>query len=251
MDKVIPFTYIHGNSVLHLLDTRCKFFIICIISISMLSADLLSILLYFIIILLFMKTSGLKILKALHGIRYFLVLLFFIFLSRSITTQGETIFSFLNISVSMEGVKEGFLIAFKFFLIMLTGLIVSSTTNPSSVKGAVQWFLKPLPFIPEQRVSIMISLSLKFIPVILKQAQQISDARRARCSDLEKNPVKKITGLAIPLLKKTFLSADGLILAMEARCYSDDRTDPEFHPSGKELLFISGSVVVSTGFICF
>lgn len=133
---------------------------------------------------------------------------------------------------------------------MLTGLLFSSTTKPSSVKSAVQWFLKPVPFVPEKRVAVMISLSLAFMPVILKQAKAISDAQKARCADLQKNPVKRIIRLIYPLLRKTFLSADSLVLAMESRCYSDDRTDPEFTPSGNEIYFLAGSCVLALSLIC-
>ncbi|MCP4671046.1 MAG: hypothetical protein GY857_07045 [Desulfobacula sp.] len=234
-----------------MIDPRCKLFIICIISISMLSAPLLLCLLYFIILLIFLKNTGLNIFTALNSIKYFLVLLFFVFAARSLTTEGDIIFSFFHISITKQGLNMGFLIAFKFFLIMLTGLIVSLTTKPSLVKGAVQWFLKPVPFIPEKRVGVMISLALKFMPLILKQANEISNARKARCGDLEKNPVKKIIGLVLPLLKKTFFSADNLVFAMESRCYDDDRTDPEFKPSGKEMIFSACSLVLASSFVLF
>ena len=97
----------------------------------------------------------------------------------------------------------------------------------------------------------MISLSLNFMPVILKQFNEISDAQKARCADLEKNPVKRIIRLVLPLLKKTFLSADSLIYAMESRCYSDDRTDPEFALSGNEASFLTGTIVISLCLVCF
>ncbi len=251
MDKLIPFTYIHGHTLLHMLDARCKFFIISLISVSMLSAHLYICLIYFIILLIFFKKTGLNIFETLNSIKYFLILLFFVFAVRSFTTPGDIVISFFNISITKQGLNQGFLIAFKFFLIMITGLLVSLTTKPSSIKSAVQWFLKPVPFIPEKRVGIMVSLALKFMPIILKQAHEISNARKARCGDLEKNPVKKIIGLILPLMKKTFLSADNLVFAMESRCYNDDRTDPEFKPSGKEIIFIAGSFVLSTCFLFF
>ncbi len=247
----MPFTYIDGHSTLHSLDARCKLFIICIISISMLSAKLPVSLLYFMILLVFLKKTGLDIFATLKSLKYFLILLCFVFAARALTTQGGTLFSFFNISITKQGLHEGFLVVFKFFLIMLTGLIISLTTKPSSVKGAVQWFFKPVPFIPEKRVGVMISLALKFMPLILKQAKEISNARKARCSDLEKNPLKKIIGIVLPLLKKIFLSADNLILAMESRCYDDNRTDPEFNPSGQESLFLAGSFLICLGFIWF
>ncbi len=236
---------------MHLLDARCKFFTICIISISMMSAHLLICLLYFMILLVLLKNTGLNIFTTLNSIKYFLVLLFFVFAARSLTTKGDIIFSFFHMSITKQGLNIGFLIAFKFFLIMLSSLIISLTTKPSSVKGAVQWFLKPVPFIPEKRVGVMISLALKFMPLILKQANEISNARKARCGDLEKNPIKKITGLVLPLLKKTFWSADNLVFAMESRCYDDDRTDPEFKPSGQEKIFLACSFVLASSFVLF
>ncbi len=76
------------------------------------------------------------------------------------------------------------------------------------------------------------------LPLILQQAEETRNAVNSRCGNLEKNPVKRFSHLTLPLLKKTFLSADHLIHAMEARCYSEDRTNPEFEPSGKETIFI-------------
>ncbi len=251
MAQLTPFTYRHGRSILHLLDARCKFIIICLVSMSLLSANLPASFVYFFILLFFIKKSGLNILATLNSIKYFLIMLFFIvFVARSLTVKGDILFSFYKISITQQGMEEGFLVAFKFFLVMLTGIIFSSTTKPGSVKNAVQWFLKPVPFVPEKRVAVMISLSLSFMPVILKQFNEISDAQKARCADLEKNPVKRIIRVILPLLKKSFLSADSLICAMEARCYSDDRTDPEFTPSGREFRFLTGSVVISLCLVC-
>ena len=245
MAYVTPFTYRQGESLLHLLDVRCKFFIICLVSMSMLSAHLPACFFYFLMLLFFFNKAGLNIFATLNSIKYFILLLFFVFIARALTVKGDIIFSFYHMAITEQGLIEGFLVAFRFFLVMLTGLLFSSTTQPSSVKSAVQWFLKPIPFVPEKRVAVMISLSLSFMPVILKQAKEISDAQKARCADLQKNPVKRIIRLVLPLLKKTFISADRLVLAMESRCYNDDRTDPEFLPSGKEIPFLIGSFIIS------
>lgn len=249
MASVTPFTYRPGSSILHRLDVRCKFFMICLISMSMLSAHVPAGLFYFILLLFFLKHSGLTFVETLAGLKYFLLLLIFVFLARAFTQKGDILFSFYGMSLTKQGVNEGFLVAFKFFLVMLTGLVFSSTTKPSCVKSAVQWFLKPVPFVPEKRVAVMVSLSLKFIPLIAGQTRDILDAQKARCGDLEKNPVKRMTRLVLPLLKRTFLSADNLVLAMESRCYSDDRTEAEFTPSGREIIFLAGSLAISLSFI--
>lgn len=180
--------------------------------------------------------------------KLFLVLLGFVFISRSLTTSGDEIISIFSLVVTKQGLLTGLLVSLKFFLVMMTGLLFCTTTRTSDVKSAVQWVLKPVPFIPEKRVAVMVSLTLAFMPVILKQVRAISDAQAARCGNLEKNPVKKITRLILPILKKTFLTADNMILAMESRCYGEDRTDPVFTPSGREPLFFLGSTAVAITF---
>lgn len=249
MAQIIPFAYRQGKSILHKLDVRCKFFIICLVSMSMLSAHLPACFSYFLILLFFFKTSNLNLFATLNSLKYFILLLVFVFAARTLTVEGDIIFSFYGLSVTEQGAYEGCLVTFKFLLVMLTGILFSTTTKSVCVKSAVQWFLKPVPFVPEKRVAVMISLSLGFMPLILKQANEISDAQKARCADLEKNPVKKIIRLTLPLLKKTFISADSLVYAMESRCYSDDRTDPEFTPSGTEIYFLFGSLILSLGLI--
>jgi len=165
--------------------------------------------------------------------------------------KGDILFSFYEVSITEQGVKNGTLVAYKFFLVMVSGILFASTTRTSSLKNAVQWFLQPVPYIPEKRVAVMISLSIGFMPIILNQAKEISQAQEARCADLQKNPIKKIIRLVLPLLKKTFLSANHLILAMESRCYNDDRTEPYFSPSGREIHFIVASIILSLGLAWF
>jgi energy-coupling factor transporter transmembrane protein EcfT len=220
-------------------------------SISVLKANFPSLILFFLVLLALMSATRISLLKTLSSLRYFILLLGFVFIVRSVSMPGESVFSFFNISVSKQGLQDGGLIAVRFFVVMVTGMLFSATTNSSSIKNAFQWFLKPVPFIPEKRAAVMISLALRFLPLILVQAKQISDAQKARCSDLEKNPAKRIIRLVVPLLKKTFESADYLVLAMEARCYNEDRTDPEFKPSGREGQFFAAGAVLSAILILF
>ncbi|MCK5311663.1 MAG: energy-coupling factor transporter transmembrane protein EcfT, partial [Desulfobacteraceae bacterium] len=118
-------------------------------------------------------------------------------------------------------------------------------------KSAAEWFLRPVPFIPEKRASLMIGLSIRFLPLIIEQAKQVSDAQKARCSDNQKNPVIKISRLIFPILKKTFQTADNLALAMESRCFSEDRTDPEFNKSGYEILSLVLTILLVLVLILF
>ena len=95
----------------------------------------------------------------------------------------------------------------------------------------------------------MISLALRFLPLILSQADEVSHAVNARCGNLRKNPIRRMLNLSWPLLRKTFQTAENITMAMEARCYSEDRTDPEFHGSGKEFLVAGFALALSAGLI--
>ena len=231
-----PFIYKTGRSLFHNLDTRYKLAMMCLVSIGILKALFPALTTISIVLLVVMINVGIKPLNSFNHLKYFLILLVFIFISRALTTPGEPLFSVFGVPISSYGIKDGALVSIRFLMIMLLGMIFSHTTKPSSIKSAAEWFLKPIPFIPEKRASLMIGLSIRFLPLIIEQAKLVSDAQKARCADNQRNPVKKIARLIFPILKKTFQTADNLALAMESRCFSEDRTDPEFNKSGYEII---------------
>jgi len=69
-------------------------------------------------------------------------------------------------------------------------------------------------------------LILRFVPVILDQARETAEAQKARGVENHKNPVYRLIKLGFPLLRRTFERADDLVVAMEARCFTENRTDP-------------------------
>jgi energy-coupling factor transporter transmembrane protein EcfT len=112
-------------------------------------------------------------------------------------------------------------------IIALFGFLFMFSTPSGHIKAAVEWFLRPFGFIPAKHIATMMGLIVRFIPVILNQAKETAEAQRARCLENRKNPFYRITRLAIPLIRRTFEQADRLIVAMEARCYSENRSDPD------------------------
>ncbi len=234
MGKLTPFSYKQGNSTFHSLDSRVKFIIMCLVSVAILKALFPALTILSIVLIFSIKTAGINPFKLFRYIKYFLVLLIFVFISRVLTTPGEPLFFIFGTPVSNHGIISGALISVRLLLILLMGMLFSYTTKPSSIKKAAEWFLRPVPFIPEKKASLMIGLSIRFLPLIIEQAQQVSMAQKARCADHLRNPIKKTARLVMPILKKTFQTADNLAIAMESRCFSEERTDPEFSLSGNE-----------------
>jgi energy-coupling factor transporter transmembrane protein EcfT len=99
--------------------------------------------------------------------------------------------------------------------------------------------------IPHQKVATMIGLLVRFIPVIMSQSHEISQALQARAVENHKNPVRRFTSLCMPLLRKTFITADRLALAMEARCYGPMRTVHQWWTTSKDW-----SALILAGLLC-
>jgi energy-coupling factor transporter transmembrane protein EcfT len=118
------------------------------------------------------------------------------------------------------------LICWRLVIIALSGFLFVFTTPSSAIKAAVEWFLRPAACIPGKRIATMMGLIARFIPVILNQAKETAEAQRARCVEYRRNPLYRLVRLGVPLIRRTFEQADRLIVAMEARCYSENRTDP-------------------------
>jgi energy-coupling factor transporter transmembrane protein EcfT len=244
MASMTLFTYCAGTTALHSLDVRYKTVLMCMVSLAVFTSGPAGCLVCFPVLLILTRTLGISLPQIVSEFKWFFVLLGIMVAARALTVPGTPVVSFSGLVVTQEGLARGALVAARFFLVMMTGLLFSATTRPSDLKSAAQWFLKPVPFVPEKRVAVMISLFLRFMPLILFQAGQTADAVNARCGSLQKNPIRRIRFLTLPLLKKTVMAADRLCLAMDARCYTEDRTDPGFETSGKETLFLTAGLVL-------
>lgn len=69
----------------------------------------------------------------------------------------------------------------------------------------------------------MMSIALRFIPVLLEETDKIMKAQIARGADFESGNVikkaKSLVPLLVPLFISAFRRANDLAMAMEARCY--------------------------------
>ncbi len=226
MAPLNAFGFQPGTSIIHSLDPRFKLVFMAVISLSTLQADPAPLLLLTATLLaVIIHTRG-PLGAAAGLLRRFLMLFLLIFIARALSTPGSTLVEFAGLTATRQGVVDGALVCWRLLLVILAGMALVTTTRTSEIRAAVVWFLRPFPFIPGHRVGTMMSLLVRFLPFILSRAEETTAAQRARCVENRKNPVYRIKVFAMPLLRRTFEDADDLAAAMEARCYSDHRTDP-------------------------
>ncbi len=222
----IAFGFRSGRTVLHGLDARVKLAALVFISMAGLYAGLPGLVLAFLAALCLLALARCSPWRCFLGMKWYLVLLACVFLARALTTPGDLISDLPWLPASRQGVHVGLLAAGRLLVVTLFGLLVTFTTRPSDIRTAVEWLLRPIPFIPHRQAATMIGLLVRFIPVILSQSAEQQEALRARSIENCKNPLRRITTLCMPLLRRTFITADRLASAMEARCYGTERTIP-------------------------
>ena len=255
MAQMTALSYCSGSSLLHLLDVRCKLICICMMSIAVSQSGWPGLFAINLPLFYFLFSSQIKILSMIRELRFFFLLLFFIFVIRTMVTPGDAVLTVtlpaisigeaIGITITRDGLIEGSIVCWRFLTLMVLGILFTVTTRPTDLKSAVTWVLNPIPMVPEKRAGMMVSLFIRFFPLILKKAGEVSDAQKARCGHLQRNPVKRTLRMGFPILSRVFRSADVLADAMTARCYSENRTDPPLHSSGKEGYFYIGSLLFS------
>lgn len=226
MAELSAFNFRPGSSVLHGLDVRFKLLFLVLISVASLKAYPVSLSVLTLVLVAALLHAQRSLKSIFKAFRYLIVLLVFIFFARALSVPGSAVLEFKAVSITREGIYHGAMVCWRLVIVVLTGLAFVSTTRPSEIKAAVEWLLNPFPFIPSKRIATMMSLVVRFIPVIFDQARETADAQRARGVENRKNPVYRLKKLGIPLMRRTFERADKLAVAMEARCYSENRTDP-------------------------
>ena len=238
MAELTVFGYRPGASFMHALDVRIKLALLVLISLTSLRMDPLGLSILSMVLILLTRSIRISLWTVVKEIRFFFILLLLIFISRGVSLSAPLTHGWDAVSLSLEGFNSGAMICWRLLIVVIAGLLLSATTRSHDVKAAVEWLLHPVPMVPEKRAAVMIALLMRFVPVILNQIEETARAQRARGVENRKNPVYRLTKLAIPLLRRTLQDADKLTMAMEARCYSETRTDPLLKTTAKDWITI-------------
>lgn len=122
---------------------------------------------------------------------------------------------FLLFQGFLTGWDIAFLTVLRFGVMILLASLVTLTTRVSELLATLERALKPLACvgINPARVSLAISLALRFIPVVAQTMQNVQEAQRAR--GIEKNAL----ALAVPTIIRTLKMADDVADAIDARSF--------------------------------
>ena len=219
--------YYPADSVIHKLDPRVKLFGTVIYVISLFCMEgMVGFLLATIFMASTILLSKVPFKFMIKGLKAILVLMLITALFNMFLTPGEVLVSFGILELTKEGLKNAILMTIRLIYLILGTSIMTLTTTPNQLTDGLEKSLRPLNKIkvPVHAVAMMMSIALRFIPILIEETDKIMKAQMARGADFESGNmlkrVKNMIPLLVPLFVSAFRRADDLAMAMEARCYN-------------------------------
>ena len=225
--KITIGQYYSVDSFIHRLDPRVKLFATMMYVVSLFMANnWVGYLLGAIALAVYIKASKVPMNFIMRGLKPIIFLLCFsVLFNLFLTTGGTVLVKFWIITITTAGVKQAFFMAVRLILLIIGSSIMTYTTTPNQLTDAMEkslGFLKKVK-VPVHELAMMMSIALRFIPILVEETDKIMKAQLARGANFEEGNLiqraKAMVPILVPLFISAFRRATDLALAMEARCY--------------------------------
>lgn len=226
--------YYPSQSLIHRLDPRVKIVCTLLFLISLfVQNSLLGYVIATIFLAVVIKISKVPFKFIVKGLKTIVILLMFtVVMNLFLTKGGEELVHIGFIHIYEKGLRTCAFMAIRLIYLIIGSSLMTLTTTPNSLTDGIEKLLHPLNKLhcPVHEVAMMMSIALRFIPILLEETDKIMKAQIARGADLESGNLiqrtKAMVPIIVPLFVSAFRRANDLAMAMEARCYQggDGRT---------------------------
>lgn len=218
--------YYPADSILHRLDPRVKFIGTFLFLVSLFVADSFwGYLLATCFLAGIIALSKVPVKFMLKGLKPLFILLLITVLFNLFLIPGTVIWQAGFLKITREGITQAVKIGIRLIYLVMGSSVMTLTTTPNQLTDGLERILKPLNriHVPVHDISMMMSIALRFIPILVEETDKIMKAQMARGADFESGNLmqraKAMVPLLVPLFVSAFRRATDLAMAMEARCY--------------------------------
>ena len=218
--------YYRADSVIHRLDPRVK---IAGTLAYMISLFVFNNLICYALAIVFLGTiiglSKVPVKFMLRGMQSVVFLLIITVIYNVFLSSGTTIVKFWVFTITYEGIINAVFMFFRLMLLIMGSSVMTLTTTPNQLTDGLESLMRPLKIfkVPVHEMAMMMSIALRFIPILMEETDKIMKAQIARGADMENKNlfirVKNLIPILVPLFISAFRRAGDLALAREARCY--------------------------------
>lgn len=230
--------YYPADSCIHKLDPRVKLVatLVYIISLFLFKGPVgfLAITAFLFVVI---KLSKVPFLYMIKGLKAIVILMIITAAFNLFLTPGENVLvAFGPLKIYPEGVRIAAYMLIRLSYLIVGTSIMTLTTTPNQLTDGLETGLMPLSRIgvPVHAIAMMMSIALRFIPILIEETDLIMKAQMARGADFETGGIikkaKNMVPLLVPLFVSAFRRADDLAMAMEARCYTGGKGRTKMKP---------------------
>ena len=234
--------YYQTESVIHSLDPRVKLMGTMVFIISLFIGR--SVWMYLAVTLFLfgvIRLSKVPLKFIIKGLKAVLILVILSAAFNLFLTDGTVVFRLWKLTITKEGIITAVFMVIRLLYLIMGSSLMTLTTTPNNLTDGLEkglGFLKvikvPKPLnkikVPVHEIAMMMSIALRFIPILIEETDKIMKAQMARGADFENGNLiqkaKAMIPILVPLFVSAFRRANDLANAMEARCYhgSEGRT---------------------------
>ena len=220
--------YYPTNSVIHKLDPRVKLFATMLYIISLFCfKGIVGLVIITAFLTVVIKLSKVPFRYMTKGLKAIVVLLLITSVFNLFLTPGDVVYwQWKSLQITNVGILNSILMTIRLIYLILGTSLMTLTTTPNQLTDGLEKSLAPLNKInvPVHAIAMMMSIALRFIPILIEETDKIMKAQMARGADFEKGNLlqkaKNMVPLLVPLFVSAFRRAEDLAMAMEARCYN-------------------------------
>ncbi|MDD4370261.1 MAG: energy-coupling factor transporter transmembrane component T [Anaerostipes sp.] len=225
--------YYKSDSMIHKLDPRVKLFgtLIYVITLFFYKSPITyAASLIFLGIVIALSTVPLSFI--LRGLKAVFVILLFSVVINMFFIPGEALVHIWKLTITKEGIMTAVYLGVRLVMLVLGTSLMTFTTTPNELTDGLEkslGFLKKIK-LPIHEMAMMMSIALRFIPILTEELGKIMKAQTARGVDFENGSmihrIKNMVPIIVPLFVAAIRRANDLAMAMESRCYhgSEGRT---------------------------
>ncbi len=219
--------YYPADSILHKLDPRVKLVTTIAFLVALFVADdWVGYLVATVFLVAVIKLSRVPFHFMVKGLKaIFFILLITLIFNLFLTPGDVVLVQIWKLKITDKGLHTAIFMAIRLIYLILGSSVMTLTTTPNDLTDGLEKLMSPLKklHVPVHEVAMMMSIALRFIPILLEETDKIMKAQIARGADFENGNLiqkaKNLVPLLVPLFISAFRRANDLAMAMEARCY--------------------------------
>lgn len=211
--------YLALESRLHALDPAVKLMLFLVVMVSIFLSvtwPQLAIIGGYIAVLC--ALSRVRAMFYLDGLKYFLWMFALSFAINVVFPRGEAASSLSFSALNIAGIFST-----RLALMIVAATLLSVVTCPSEIGDSVLVISRLGGRIGKRAVEFasLLSMSLRFVPVMFEEAERIKAAQMLRGQSMSglRGRIGLVVGLIVPLMNSSLRRASNLGYALEARCY--------------------------------